>query len=181
MGKRRKGNSNRQGHRRCGVCSQVLTGGAGSSSCCSGAACRNCLRQAYAYQLETRGGSSPLRCIFCQTPVTLQTALLNFPSDSHEKYERWISAAKKPVYRNDLSKDQIRNSQGCPTCHIPIAKTEGCDHMQCRRCGTHFCWLCNRLWLPSHVCPKDRDYNILDFLLVALALSAAFVAYLMIC
>jgi predicted RNA-binding Zn-ribbon protein involved in translation (DUF1610 family) len=30
----------------------------------------------------------------------------------------------------------------CPSCSMPIEKTEGCNHMECASCGTHMCWKC---------------------------------------
>ncbi|MCJ1279006.1 hypothetical protein MMC21_006827 [Puttea exsequens] len=30
----------------------------------------------------------------------------------------------------------------CPGCGVPIEKSEGCNHMECRSCGTHICWFC---------------------------------------
>lgn len=34
----------------------------------------------------------------------------------------------------------------CPTCAAPAQKTQGCNHMICGRCQTHFCYLCSA-WL----------------------------------
>ncbi|KAM7217429.1 E3 ubiquitin-protein ligase itt1 [Rhypophila decipiens] len=34
----------------------------------------------------------------------------------------------------------------CPTCAAPAQKTQGCNHMICYRCQTHFCYLCSA-WL----------------------------------
>ncbi|KAJ4423493.1 hypothetical protein N0V82_001818 [Gnomoniopsis sp. IMI 355080] len=34
----------------------------------------------------------------------------------------------------------------CPTCACPAQKTQGCNHMICYRCQTHFCYLCSA-WL----------------------------------
>jgi len=36
------------------------------------------------------------------------------------------------------------NRRFCPTinCHVPVEKSEGCNHMICEKCGVHFCWLC---------------------------------------
>ena len=32
----------------------------------------------------------------------------------------------------------------CPTCETFINKYEGCDHMVCSRCLTHFCYNCGK-------------------------------------
>lgn len=34
------------------------------------------------------------------------------------------------------------NIKDCPRCRTPIEKTEGCNHMECSGCKTHFCWVC---------------------------------------
>ncbi|KAI1096739.1 RWD-domain-containing protein [Rostrohypoxylon terebratum] len=34
----------------------------------------------------------------------------------------------------------------CPTCGAPCQKINGCNHMQCFKCCTHFCYLCSA-WL----------------------------------
>lgn len=33
-------------------------------------------------------------------------------------------------------------AKGCPSCHVWIQKTTGCNHMHCRMCNAHICWLC---------------------------------------
>lgn len=35
-----------------------------------------------------------------------------------------------------------KHSKRCPCCHINIEKNDGCNKMICRKCNTHFCWLC---------------------------------------
>ncbi|KJH45846.1 IBR domain protein [Dictyocaulus viviparus] len=37
------------------------------------------------------------------------------------------------------------NSKSCPRCRIRIEKTDGCNKMQCSKCGAMFCWLCDCL------------------------------------
>jgi E3 ubiquitin-protein ligase RNF14 len=36
----------------------------------------------------------------------------------------------------------------CPTCAAPCQKTQGCNHMICFKCNTHFCYLCSS-WLDE--------------------------------
>ncbi|KAJ5100484.1 hypothetical protein N7456_006536 [Penicillium angulare] len=36
----------------------------------------------------------------------------------------------------------------CPTCSVPCQKLMGCNHMRCRQCDTHFCYLCSS-WLSA--------------------------------
>ena len=44
-----------------------------------------------------------------------------------------------PCQLEDLTDLNVKN---CPTCSIPIHRTEGCDAMFCSRCRTSFCWEC---------------------------------------
>lgn len=44
----------------------------------------------------------------------------------------------------------------CPTCAAPCQKTQGCNHMSCFRCQTHFCYLCSA-WL--HPDNPYQHYN----------------------
>jgi len=35
----------------------------------------------------------------------------------------------------------LKESKPCPKCWVPIFRTEGCDHMHCTHCNTHFNWV----------------------------------------
>ncbi|TKR80972.1 hypothetical protein L596_014932 [Steinernema carpocapsae] len=50
--------------------------------------------------------------------------------DSQRGLEHWI--------RKDPS-----NRKSCPSCKMIIMKEAGCNHMECKQCGKHFCWLCD--------------------------------------
>ncbi|XP_071445338.1 E3 ubiquitin-protein ligase RNF14-like [Hetaerina americana] len=41
------------------------------------------------------------------------------------------------------------NSQKCPTCHVAIEKSQGCNKMVCWKCNTMFCWLCQTRLNPD--------------------------------
>mmetsp|Transcript_49385 Transcript_49385/g.116377 ORF Transcript_49385/g.116377 Transcript_49385/m.116377 type:complete len:602 (+) Transcript_49385:258-2063(+) len=34
------------------------------------------------------------------------------------------------------------NTKDCPKCRVAINKDGGCNHMHCRQCDYHFCWVC---------------------------------------
>ena len=62
----------------------------------------------------------------------------------------------------------MKFSKRCPNCAVPIEKNQGCNHMTCIECHSHFCWVCLSLIsgyadLDSHVCnkfdPKDNTFN----------------------
>ncbi|KAI1438881.1 RWD-domain-containing protein [Xylaria sp. CBS 124048] len=42
------------------------------------------------------------------------------------------------------------HSTPCPTCWAPCQKSLGCNHMQCFKCETHFCYLCSAWLDPSN-------------------------------
>ena len=41
----------------------------------------------------------------------------------------------------------------CPKCHVSIEKNEGCNHMTCKQCGQHWCWICNECF------PTNNPYH----------------------
>ena len=43
------------------------------------------------------------------------------------------------------------NRKNCPRCQTPIEKNEGCNHMVCKQCQSHMCWLCLEIF------PTDRE------------------------
>lgn len=76
----------------------------------------------------------------------------------HPRDPTELSAEEKASY------DYIaKNTSPCPYCNAATSKTQGCNHMRCYQCDTHFCYLCgdwlspdnpyqhfNRPWLPCY-------------------------------
>ena len=56
------------------------------------------------------------------------------------------------------------NTKACPNsnCKKRIQKNEGCNHMTCKQCSTHFCWLCNQIYTPNDVSIHYRGMNPYD-------------------
>ena len=57
-------------------------------------------------------------------------------------------ASREDNFQQLRASFKLRN---CPHCSTPIERTEGCDHMHCRQCLTHFCWLCgDRIYINHY-------------------------------
>lgn len=64
----------------------------------------------------------------------------------------------------DMIEEEIRAGRykRCPSCTRVIQRTQGCDHMTCRRerggCGAHFCFVCGTM--PSYLmmCSHPRPW-----------------------
>ncbi|KAG4070322.1 hypothetical protein HA402_009401 [Bradysia odoriphaga] len=46
------------------------------------------------------------------------------------------------------------NTKKCPKCTYSIEKDGGCNHLQCKSCGHHFCWICRSEWHQLKTCNK---------------------------
>lgn len=70
-----------------------------------------------------------------ECPCCDESFILNAESElgnnviTDEATEKWIGS----------------NSRPCPSCSVPIEKSEGCNHMQCAHCRAKFCWACMRV------------------------------------
>jgi hypothetical protein len=40
-------------------------------------------------------------------------------------------------------------AKDCPKCGSTIQKSEGCNHIECKACGAHICWVCMRVFSMS--------------------------------
>ena len=42
-----------------------------------------------------------------------------------------------------------QNTIKCPCCGVPTEKNQGCNHITCRCCKTHWCYLCSDIYTPE--------------------------------
>jgi ariadne-1 len=92
-------------------------------------------------------------CFFCRTldshsplPCALIVAWEKLLIKPEEKFsQEWISTYTRP----------------CPKCNVRIDKNGGCNHMHCKKCETHFCWLCNGIYVSgsNHSCDLYSPYR----------------------
>jgi hypothetical protein len=63
-------------------------------------------------------------------------------------YKKWSQKLTTDVDELKSIEWEMRNTKKCPNaaCQIPIQKNAGCMHMTCRKCGHHWCWLCEAVW-----------------------------------
>jgi hypothetical protein len=57
---------------------------------------------------------------------TLETMVRKY--EEEQQTQQWLSNYTTP----------------CPTCGIAIEKSYGCNHMTCKSCQTHYCYLCGK-------------------------------------
>lgn len=89
--------------------------------------------------------------------------------------ETWCKLCNEKPYHYDMLCKDIREidendesiklikgmAKRCPNknCGNMITKDQGCHHMQCNNCNTHFCWRCGLLRDPNdpynHICPPN--------------------------
>ena len=79
--------------------------------------------------------------------------LIRVEKDSYEDHKGYeCNDKEKMLYDKYLEK----YAKKCPKCSAAIEKNQGCNHMTCTICKTHFCWIC------CHIA-EDR-YKIYDHL-----------------
>mmetsp|Transcript_4348 Transcript_4348/g.8049 ORF Transcript_4348/g.8049 Transcript_4348/m.8049 type:complete len:629 (+) Transcript_4348:38-1924(+) len=69
----------------------------------------------------------------------------SFCSKCNNNHNRFLGCDSVSEYQFRMWRLSTRQGcKKCPGCKIYIEKNQGCSHMTCRACGTHFCWHCLR-------------------------------------
>merc|ERR1719330_1338560 len=70
----------------------------------------------------------------------------NASAEIKEKcHERWhwlkdyADARESELFTNLWVEE---HASRCPNCKVPIERSDGCFHMHCTQCGTHYCYDC---------------------------------------
>ena len=72
------------------------------------------------------------------------------PVDFHEFS---CSVIENDSLQKKILLESLENTALCPTCNIVIQKNEGCAHVHCTFCNTHFCWKCSKSF------PQNKIYQ----------------------
>ncbi|KAJ1680017.1 hypothetical protein EV182_000849 [Spiromyces aspiralis] len=60
------------------------------------------------------------------------------------RYSKKVLLRLKQEYLDEQETQRwiYQNATECPSCDLAVLKSDGCNHMQCQACNTHFCYLC---------------------------------------
>jgi ariadne-1 len=80
-----------------------------------------------------------------------------------ETLQTWKTRSRKAASGEDSEAWLKNNTKNCPKCSAPIMKNSGCMHMDCRKCGTAFCWICMEITNRHDVvCKRMEEFMAKD-------------------
>ena len=81
-----------------------------------------------------------ITCPSCLTPICTTCQVTAHDGMDCETYAR-IGRQGDEEFRT-WKRENSNNVKDCPVCGVPIEKSDGCNHMVCRNCEAHICWVC---------------------------------------
>ena len=92
------------------------------------------------YKVQCSNGHKS--CFKCQQPW-------HDPLDC-EMFKNWMKRSSSDANLNWIS----ANTKDCPKCGTHTQKNGGCNHIDCKTCGYHWCWTCLGKFVNyDHICP----------------------------
>ena len=73
-----------------------------------------------------------------------ESKLSRDPAEQDRLFDSWVAA---------------NNARRCPGCSTPIEKIDGCNHITCNRCQTHFCWKCGFSGASGKIYPHLNEVH----------------------
>ena len=70
--------------------------------------------------------------------------------ECRDRYPWIASYAHSRAHDGEAIRWILENGQCCPKCNTGVERTEGCFHMKCPTCATHFCYECGQLLNPPY-------------------------------
>ena len=81
-------------------------------------------------------------CSTCLTSICTHCGSVSHEGLTCEQYKSAILCGDDAFAEWKKNND----ARDCPKCGCTIQKSEGCNHMECRACGAHICWVCMRVF-----------------------------------
>ncbi|KFM74245.1 hypothetical protein X975_00157, partial [Stegodyphus mimosarum] len=80
-----------------------------------------------------------LNCPLCQNDICVKCEVVFHQGYTCDMYQ---GSKNDPDYSFKIWQQTVSECKQCPRCKMAIERTAGCDHMTCRKCQAHFCWVC---------------------------------------
>jgi RING-type zinc-finger/IBR domain, a half RING-finger domain len=115
--------------------------------------CELCLKRLNEDGTDDQEGSHKERCqdtiawTFCKRYLAASD---NQKQACEVRYPWIVSYAHAREHDGDAMTWILQNGQVCPTCSNGVERIEGCFHMQCPTCATHFCYECGDELFPPY-------------------------------
>jgi len=115
--------------------------------------CELCLKRLDEDGADNKGDNHKDRCqdtiawTFCKRYLAASD---NQKQACEAKYPWIVSYAHAREHDGDAMKWILQNGQVCPNCSTGVERIEGCFHMQCPTCSTHFCYECGDELFPPY-------------------------------
>ncbi len=91
----------------------------------------------HVYRISPDGGVIST-CPACLTPICTTCQITAHDGMTCEAYQR-LGTEGDEEFRTWKRENDVKD---CPVCAVPIEKSYGCNHMTCRNCRAHICWVC---------------------------------------
>ena len=89
-------------------------------------------------------------CSFCLTPICTTCQVTAHDGMDCHTYAH-VGTSGDDEFRI-WKRENSNKVKDCPGCGVPIEKSEGCNHVECRNCGTHMCWVCLKTFDEGRMC-----------------------------
>lgn len=131
-----------------------------SNHACGHACCRSCMKR----WVEIAINDQKLRikcpaecCSYSLWDQDVQDLVSRELFERHQEHKNanYLQHLKESVQESVTLKNWLKeNARPCPTCHVIVSRSEGCNHMTCV-CGTRFCYACG--FQACKCSTKERD------------------------
>ena len=95
--------------------------------------------QIYRVPVATTGGVV-VTCPSCLTPICTTCQVTAHDGMDCDTYRRVGTQGDEEFAK--WKRENADKVKDCPVCQVSIEKSFGCNHMECRNCGAHICWVC---------------------------------------